>query len=124
MAFGKRVGGGRRIAPRLPIDIPASLKALDCSGGVTLIDVSSTGAKLRGAPLPGDGDDLWITVGPMKVFATVIWKQTKECGVTFDVPLTPLQIHQLRGQGDHARFMKVTPELRLAADDRPSRLAR
>jgi hypothetical protein len=124
MGFGKRVGGGRRIAPRVQIEVPASLTALDFAGRVTLTDVSSTGAKLRGPSLPGDGDDLWIKIGAMELFATVVWKQMRECGVNFDVPLTPLQIHQLRCQGDDARFLKITPELKLATDDWTSGLAR
>lgn len=124
MTFGKRGGGGRRIAPRLPVALPASITGLELSGTAVLKDVSSTGAKLCGECVPHQGQDVWIRVGPVDVLATVVWHQENECGVTFDVPLNPFQLHELKSRGSHSMFRKITLEQKLAADDWKSGLAR
>jgi hypothetical protein len=124
MTFGKRVGGGRRIAPRMPMEVPASITGLDSSGSAVLADISTSGAKLRAANLPDEGEDFWIKAGPVEVLATVMWKRGDRCGATFDIPLEPFQLHLLRSEASRARFMRVTPEQRMITEDWEGGLAR
>ena len=124
MAFGKSVGGGRRIAPRLPIEVPASLGAIGHSGVVVLADISTMGAKLRGRELPRAGHDVWMRVGPVDVLARVLWSAGDQCGVAFDVPLRPRQLQDLRSARERAQFLKLSPEQKLIADDWLNGLAR
>jgi len=124
MTFGKQGGGGRRITPRLPVALPASITGLQLSGTAILKDVSSTGAKLSGPCVPHEGHDIWIKVGPVDVLATVVWHQENECGVTFDVPLSSFQLHDLKSRGGHSVFRNITLEQKLAGDDWKSGLAR
>jgi hypothetical protein len=124
MSFGKRAGGGRRIAPRLPAEVPARILGLNSSETRILVDVSSTGAKLNGADFFGGERDVRLKVGLVHVLATVVWSDGNQCGLTFDEPLSPLQVHQLHREGDRARVLRITPEERLAAEDWCNGLAR
>jgi hypothetical protein len=114
--FGKRLGGGRRDTRRVAIEVPAALTRRSSSGTAVLADVSDTGAKLRGSGLPDAGHDLWVKVGALELFATVIWNRDGQCGMTFDVPLNARQLRQLNREGVLARFLGITPEERLAAE--------
>lgn len=124
MAFGKRVGGGRRVARRLPIELPALILGLQHSETAALEDLSATGAKLRASDIPSKGDDVWLKVGTVSVLATVVWSADGHCGITFDTPLDPMQLHLLEAEGSRARYFRVTPELTLAAEDWSNGLAR
>ena len=124
MPFGKREGGGRRIAQRLPAKVPALILGLDSSEAAIVVDVSFTGAKLRGVNLPRADHDIWLKVGAVDVLATVVWSTGEHCGVTFDKPLNALQLHHLHDEGHRARYRRVTPEEMLAAEDWCNGLAR
>lgn len=124
MVFGKQKGGGRRIAPRQTVEIPASVIALALTRTAVLSDVSSTGARLSGPDIPSEGQDIWIRVGPVDVLASVVWNRGNECGVKFDVPIGTFALHQLASEGNEARFSKITPEQKLAAEDWNFGLAR
>ena len=124
MAFGKKGGGGRRFAPRQPIGLAAQMFSIECTAVAILVDVSNTGAKLRGSKLPTKGSEVWIRVGCVDVLSTVIWSRGDECGVTFDTPLRPYEIHHLRTEGSCAMVTKLTPEERLVVQDWTIGLAR
>ena len=62
MTFGKQGGGGRRGAPREAAPLLAVYTTVTKSHEVVLVDVSSTGARLRGPNLPEAGDELFVSV--------------------------------------------------------------
>lgn len=104
--FGKRVDvpGGRRRARRQPVLLSASALTLGGSQSVIVEDVCATGARLRGRNLPPNGRQLVIRVGAVDVLASVAWRASEECGITFDTPLDQEGVDSLRFEG---RFRTV-----------------
>lgn len=117
--FGKRIDGvgGHRIAPREPVLLPVWISTVSASWTVDVVNVSRTGAKLRGHELPAKGTDLLVRVGPIDVLATVVWHCSDACGVTFDQPVSEADVAQLRRENRWASVTKLSPEERLAAED-------
>lgn len=118
-AFGKRIDGpgGRRCAVRTPMSLPASMFSLDQSRVVILDDVSSTGARLSGHDLPGTDDPVWIRVGPIDAFGTVVWAEENSCGITFDKPLGEEEAEFVQQEVRSATITRLAPEQRQALDD-------
>ena len=94
--FGKRKGGGRRRAAREEAPLTAVFTTVTHSHSALLLDVSYTGARLGGDYLPSKGEEVMLTVEKVRAFGTVVWSRRGECGVRFDLPLEPLDIHDLR----------------------------
>ncbi len=125
-AFGKRLDGvgGRRIAAREPVLLPVRITTVSASVGADVINISCTGAKLRGSNLPDEGADLLVRVGPVDVLATVVWRCGEVCGVTFDGEIGEADVAQLRRETRWASVTKLSPEERLAAEDWSTGFAR
>lgn len=115
MAFGKRKGGGRRSSSRQTAPLLAVVTTLQQTHSVTLVDVSQTGARLRGDDLPDPGDELFLTVESVRCFGSVAWKLADECGVAFHDPLPPLDVEIIRHMAITGR--DITPEQRAAFED-------
>jgi hypothetical protein len=60
------------------------------------VDLSATGARLRGSDLPDVGTELQLKIDKLQAFALVCWKLDGECGVEFDVPLSGPDLAGLR----------------------------
>jgi hypothetical protein len=90
MVFGNRVDkpGGARRAVREGMMIRASVMTPTQTVGVDLIDVSKSGAKLRGDNLPAPGHEVLLLLGRLEAFGSVIWRDEDQCGVHFDVALS------------------------------------
>jgi PilZ domain len=91
--FGKKEGGGRRRAAREEAPLTAVITTLTCSHSALVVDVSCTGARLRGDELPSKGQEMILSVEKLRTFGIVVWSRRGECGVRFDPPLEPLDIH-------------------------------
>jgi hypothetical protein len=91
---------------------------------VVLMNVSATGARLRGGDLPDVGGDLVLKIDKTEAFGTVQWKRQDLCGVAFDQPLREPQVEQLRSEASRARLTKLSPQERLAMQDWATGLAR
>ena len=117
--FGKRTDGvgGRRSAHREPVLLRASVFTLERSWCATVVDVSTTGARLRGCPQLERGEDLWIKVGVVDSLATVAWFEDDLCGINFDGPLSDEDVRHLRAEARNTLIMRLTPEERLAAQE-------
>ena len=115
--FGKREGGGRRSAARQRAPLPAVISTVDGSRVATLVDISCTGARLRGSVLPRPGEDLVIRIEKVQAFATVVWWNDGECGVTFDMPICAEEIDILRDEAGLTSLANLTLEEKLALDD-------
>jgi hypothetical protein len=107
--FGKRIDvpGGNRRANRERVVLAAAAVTLQGSQPVVVEDVGSTGAKLRGRGLPATGQEMIIKIGNMDVLASVAWSKRDECGITFDAPLDPASVTQLKAEGQLGRVMGI-----------------
>ena len=114
-AFGKSVGGGRRCAARTSAPLMAVLTTLAGSRSAVLADVSSTGARVRGADLPIMGEDLTIKIDRVEAFGTVVWSDSGECGIVFEPPLQPSDEIYLRDLVAGARGLP--PDIRAAFEN-------
>lgn len=94
--FGKSVGGGRREGKREPSPLPVLLTGLSRSHEAELVDISATGARVRGALLPNIGEELNLAAGRLKTFCTVRWRRDDECGVQFYEPLLQAEVIGVR----------------------------
>lgn len=115
MTFGKSYGGGRRLAQREAVPVLVSFTRLTGTCSAVLVDVSRTGARLSGDNLPHEGEELVVTMDRLKTFARVAWSGGGQCGLTFDLPLPPEEIHRLKQ--NVAAAAGWAPELRAAYED-------
>lgn len=124
--FGKRFDGpaGRRTAPREAMLVPAWISTLSSSTTIEMLNISATGAKLRGERLPDKGAELFIRAGALDMFAVVAWRCRDLCGITFDQPVERGVLAALRAETQFASVYKLSPEERLAAEDWSSGFAR
>lgn len=125
MSFGRRVDriGGKRRASRERVLAAATAVTLDDGKLVVLTNVSTTGARIRGAALK-PGKDIWIRTGPIDTLATVVWRRQDLCGVRFDQSLSATAVKELqRATRAHVEARR-TPEEQLAVEDWMSGFAR
>ena len=120
--FGKCQGGGRRGAPRGNYPCIIVYRTLLRSDSAVLIDVSSTGARLRGERLPGQGEDLVVNIEGNSTFATVAWSDDGQCGLTFDAPLPAAVLAAIEKKVTRARGLP--PQMIAALDDWQGGIAR
>jgi hypothetical protein len=114
MTFGKRGGGGRRSAPREAAPLLAVYSTVTKSHEVVLVDVSSSGALLRGPNLPEAGDELFVSIENIKAFGTVARVDGHEFAIAFDRPLSAEELAILRKKvNEGAGF---SPEEKAAID--------
>lgn len=122
--FGKCAGGGRRSSTRAKMPLPAMIFGLGISCAVELIDVSPSGARLRGTALPRRGEDAEIEVERMRTLARVMWSRGDQCGIAFATPLPSFDLQRLRRAASLAGFSDTTVEQRRVLDDWVIGLAR
>lgn len=113
--FGKCKGGGRRSAPRTKAPLIAIVTTLKGSHSAIVVDISSTGARLRGTDLPIAGEDMFVTIEQIIAFGTVAWARDGELGLAFDQPLSPGDEKLLRRNA--SVFAGMSADLRAAFDD-------
>ena len=115
MEFGKRPGGGRRAAPREAAPLLAVYTTLTSAHSALLVDVSSTGARLRTPVLPQEGDELFVSIGKVKAFGTVAWVENGQFAMAFDEALPADELDVLR-QTVRTSF-GFSPDVKAAIDD-------
>lgn len=120
--FGKSEGGGRRSAPRSQAPLVVLVTTVSKTQSAILMDVSSTGMRLRGVHLPQTGEELFATVEGIIAFGSIAWMEGDYRGIAFDEPLS---------SADEVRLRKVVktaaglpPEVKAAYDDWTLGLAR
>ena len=117
--FGRRLDGpgGRRAAPREPVLLNAALLTLRASRTVTLLDVSTTGARMRVKEALFLGQEIWLKINPADIFAKVVWLEGEECGILFDEPLTEAEAAALQARGKVVFCAGLTVDEQLGAED-------
>lgn len=122
--FGKRVGGGRRRASREQLPLPAMLSTIESYDMATVVDLSSSGARMRGDNLPKVGQIICLKLDCVRAFGTVTWSNSGECGLAFDEPLSKFELERLRREVKLASMAWRSVEERHASDDWSSGIAR
>ena len=97
--FGKARGSGRRSGPRLKSPMAATLTAGNLQYQTVLIDISRTGARLRGRTLPATGDQLAFKADAVEARCEVVWCKDDSCGVEFETPIAAAEVQRLRFEG-------------------------
>ena len=114
-AFGKCAGGGRRAAPREVAPLLAVYTTVTRSHSALLVDVSSSGARLRTPHLPEERDELFLTIAKVKAFGTVAWAGDGEFAMAFDEPLNADELASLRL--NVRTSFGLPPDVKAALDD-------
>lgn len=124
MAFGKKIGGGRRERRRNPLWLGGWIMGVGSRRRVAVLDLSREGAKLRDPEGFKVGDQIWLRISTVERLVTVQWARGGFFGVLFDVPLNSLELHELHRQDSISRATNLRPEERLVVDDWKLGLAR
>jgi hypothetical protein len=124
--FGNRVDkpGGHRRAVRDEIMARASLMTTTDSVSVDLLDLSKSGARLRGDPLPAPGQEVMVLLGRLESFGSVVWRDEDQCGVHFDVQLSEHAVATVQAEQGPSSLRDLSGEERLAASEWLNGLAR
>jgi hypothetical protein len=115
VAFGKSSGGGRRTGKREAAPLAAVLTTRSRTFRGILVDVSSTGARIRGDDLPKVEDEAVLGVEKIRAFGTIRWNDGHDCGIEFERDLLHHEVVDLRREV--ARGAGLPPELKQALDD-------
>lgn len=79
--------GNRRGADRVRLLLSARLVTTCDEFAVTLRDISTSGAMVEAARLPGCGVDVLLKRGELEIFSTIMWVQDRRAGLEFETPL-------------------------------------
>ena len=112
--FGKSRGGGRRAAARSSAPLIAVLTTVSESFSALIVDISTTGVRLRSSHLPQMSQEVMILFEEARVFGSVAWSENGECGVEFDAPLSHEDEKRLKLLVSAAR--DLPPEMTAAFD--------
>jgi hypothetical protein len=104
-----KVKRGQLRAQRVSVSMPASMMTLSAYRFPELADISQTGAKVRGSPLPPEGTTALLRVGLLEVLCRVVWVRGEDCGLRFEEVVSPAVVKQIQLDG--------SVELRTVASD-------
>ena len=104
--------------------MPAVVSTVEESRAVVLVDLSATGARLRGRELPRAGESLWVKIDSVRRFGLVCWSTGRECGVEFDDAILPFELSRLRSEIKRATLTSGPLDRRLAQQDWETGFAR
>jgi hypothetical protein len=126
MVFGKRIDrpGGSRRATRQDMLIPTAMMTMTDSRSVDLLDLSKSGARIRGTHLPSPGQEVILLIARLEAFATVIWRDEDECGVHFDIALSDRALATVESERGQSTPSGSSSDAILASADWENGLAR
>ena len=117
-AFGARVDPvrGQRRSDRASVLLPVSIVTMSAYRFPELLNISKTGAKLRGEPLPPKGTTALLKAGTLHMLCRVVWSRNGQCGVRFDEPVPDRLLKSIQLKGAISIDM-LTPDEQLVRDD-------
>ena len=86
-------------AQRAPVSMEASIVTMNAYQFAELADISQSGAKLRGSPLPPKGCTGLLRAGALEVLCRVVWVKGDQCGIRFEEPVAPAVLRQIQLEG-------------------------
>lgn len=76
-----------RSLPRKRLFLSATLCAAGLKATIRVRDLSISGARIEGARLPVAGEAAQLNRGMLTASGTIVWRDSKGCGIRFDEPL-------------------------------------
>ncbi|WP_205481575.1 PilZ domain-containing protein [Sphingomonas arenae] len=111
--FGRCGGGGRRKARRIGAPLLGHYTTVLKRRSIVLVDLSCTGARIRGNDLPALDEELVVHAEGLSAFGAVAWSDADECGIRFDLPLDATEVEKVREKAPRG----MSPQARAAFDD-------
>jgi hypothetical protein len=99
----------RRRSPRAAVELPASVVTMSAYKFLEVVNLSPTGAKLRG-PTPLEvGKSAMFRLEGLHLLCKVVWVRDDLCGIRFDEPIAPRLVAEFQEAGAAAQGT-LTPE--------------
>jgi PilZ domain len=113
-ALGARIGRARlqRVAQRASVLMPVSVVTMNAYQFPELLNISHTGAKLRGCSLPPKNTTGLLKIGMFQTLCRVVWVDAEQCGVRFDEPVPSKVLKQIQLEGAISGEMLTQTEQR------------
>lgn len=92
----------RHRGQRSPVSMTASVVTMKAYHFPELADISATGAKLVGSPLPPKGATALLRAGALEILCRVVWANDDACGIKFEEPVSPRILQQIQTEGGAA----------------------
>jgi|KBSMisStandDraft_5_1062788.scaffolds.fasta_scaffold09802_7 hypothetical protein len=61
-----------------------------------LLDLSRTGARLKGRSFPDEGEELTFRAEKVSAAGIVVWLDGEHCGLAFDTPIAAAEVQRIR----------------------------
>jgi len=94
----------RRRSARASVQLPASVVTMSAYQFLEVVNLSPTGAKLRGSPRPEIGKTAMFRLEGLQMLCKVMWAKGDLCGVRFDEPIPPQRLAGLRDAGTSVKL--------------------
>lgn len=107
----------RRRSPRASLLLPASVVTMSAYQYFDLVNLSATGAKLRGPDMPLIGKTALFRLDPFQALCRVMWVKDELCGIRFEELLSPTLLAHFRTVADTAQFGMRTPDEQQAKEE-------
>ena len=89
---------------------------MDAYQYLEVVNLSATGAKLRGAMIPPVGKQAMFRLEHFQVLCKILWSKDNLCGVRFDEVIPPRVLAHLKNAGT-ATLGTLTPDEQQAAEE-------
>ena len=89
---------------------------MDAYQYLDLVNLSATGAKLRGTTIPAVGKQAMFRLDHYQVLCKVLWSKDNLCGVRFDEVIPPRVLEHFKEAGT-ATIGMLTPDEQQAAEE-------
>jgi hypothetical protein len=100
------------------------LSTIDNYHMAMVIDLSSSGARMRGDKLPTVGQPVSVKLDCVRTFGVVAWSAGNECGVAFDDALSSFELQRLRREVKLVSVAWRSVDEKLASEDWANGMAR
>ena len=107
----------RRRGSRASVLLPASVVTMTAYQFLEVVNLSPSGAKLRGSPVPAVGKSAMFRLEGFQILCKVVWAKDDLCGVRFDELMPPRVLQGFREAGNTAKLEMLTPPEQQVADD-------
>jgi hypothetical protein len=107
----------RRRSERASVLLPASVVTMSAYQYLELVNLSATGAKLRGSPMPPIGTTALFRLEHLKILCKVVWATDELCGIRFDDLVPPQTLAYFSKEGSPARIGMLTPDEKQAEEE-------
>jgi hypothetical protein len=117
MSAYEKVYTNRRRSDRASVLLAASVVTMSAYQYFELVNLSATGAKLRGPSTPSVGKSALLRLDGFQVLCKVVWVKNDLCGVHFEELIPPRVLAHFRKVGSTAQLGMLTPDEQQAAEE-------